>query len=73
MALATLERTSDSVPVMDSCGFATVALFAGEVMANTGGVLSILSVTDADAMFPPLSVAVREMTWLAPSLEAITG
>jgi hypothetical protein len=50
-----------------------VAPGAGALIATAGGVLSIFSVTEAVAVFPAPSVAIREMTSLAPSVETTTG
>jgi len=45
-----------------------IVLFAGDVTATTGPVLSIFNVTDALAVAPFASVAVAEMVWFAPSV-----
>ena len=49
--------------------------FAGGkgVAAIAGAVLSRLIVTDAEAVFPALSVAVPRTSWLAPSVLTVTG
>src|SRR6266700_1538396 len=45
-----------------------------EVAASTGGVLSILTVTDVGSLlFPARSVAFPVTTWLAPSVVTLTG
>lgn len=68
---ATPERLSDTVPETTKLAFVTVELFAGEVIARAGAVLSILSVTDAVALSPIASVAVALMTWFAPSVVTV--
>ena len=73
VALAMPESASVTVPVTVMGEAVTVAPGAGEAIVLLGGVLSILSVTDAPAVWPALSVAVREMTWFAPSVEVTTG
>jgi hypothetical protein len=59
---ATPESTSLTVPLTCSAELAAVEPFAGDVIAITGAVLSILSVTDAVALSPIASVAVALMT-----------
>ncbi len=73
VTFATPESVSETVPVIVSWGTVTVAAGAGDVMANVGRVLSILSVTEAVAKLPAASVAVREIAWFAPSVEITTG
>lgn len=49
-------------------------LGAGETAAViNGGVRSILSVVDAEELWPAASVAVAEMTWLAPCVLTVCG
>src|ERR1035441_8531287 len=72
VTFATPESVSATVPVTVICGVVTVAADAGEVMESVGVVLSILSVTEAVAVLPAASVAVREMTWFPPSFEMTT-
>ena len=67
------ESESVTVPMRAMTGVVTVAPGVGEVIATVGTVLSIFRVTEAVAVFPALSVAVREMIWFAPSVEATTG
>ena len=62
------ESESVTVPVRVMTGVVTVAPGVGELIATTGTVLSIFRVTEAVALFPALSVAVREMVWFAPSV-----
>jgi hypothetical protein len=62
VALAMPESASVTVPVTVIGEEVTVAPGAGEAIVVVGGVLSILSVTEAVAVCPALSVAVREMT-----------
>ena len=57
----TPERASETLPVTERLGEVTVAPFAGEVMLNTGGVLSSLIVAAAEALLPATSVAVPEI------------
>ncbi len=47
--------------------------FAGEVMEIVGGVLSRLIVAETEAVFPPRSVEVPEMTWLDDSVLVVMG
>ena len=72
-ALAMPESESVTVPVTATGEAVTVAPDVGEAIVVVGGVLSILSVTEAVALRPALSVAVREMTWFAPSVVVTTG
>ena len=72
VTFATPESASATVPLTASCGLVTVAAGAGETMARVGLVLSILRVAEAVAVLPTASVAVREMTWFAPSFEMTT-
>jgi hypothetical protein len=67
-ALAIPERLSATVPVTCWVEAVVMVLFAGDVMDTVGPVLSIFSVTDALAFAPFASVAVAEITWLAPSV-----
>ena len=60
-ALAMPESASVTVPVTVTGDVVTVAPGAGELIAAVGAVLSIFRVTEAVALFPALSVAVREM------------
>jgi hypothetical protein len=62
VALAMPESASVTVPVTVIGEVVTVAPGAGEAIVMVGEVLSILSVTEAVAVWPALSVAVREMT-----------
>ena len=62
IALAMPESKSVTVPVTVIGEAVTVAPDAGEAIVVVGGVLSIWSVTEAVAVWPALSVAVREMT-----------
>jgi hypothetical protein len=73
VALAMPESASVTVPVRVIGEAVTVAPGAGELIATVGAVLSIFRVTEALALFPALSVAVREMVWFAPSVETTTG
>jgi hypothetical protein len=59
---ATPERLSATVPETTKLEFVTVELFAGEVIARVGAVLSSLRVTDAVALSPIASVAVALTT-----------
>jgi hypothetical protein len=56
----TPDRASVTVPVTAAEDELTVAPFAGEVMFNAGGVLSRLTATDVEAVFPAASTAVPE-------------
>src|SRR5215472_1381542 len=69
---ATPESASVTVPSMVTVGTITSVPFFGEVMARTGGVLSMLRLADAVAVLPARSRAVPETAWLAPSVEATT-
>ena len=60
MTAETPDTASVTVPVTEAEDELTVAPFAGEVMLNVGGVLSRLTVTDVEAVFPAASVAVPE-------------
>ena len=62
VALAMPESASVTVPVTVMGEEVRVAPGAGEAIVVVGGVLSILSVTEAVEVWPALSVAVREMT-----------
>ena len=73
VALAMPESASVTVPVTVIGEVVTVPPGVGELIATVGAVLSIFRVTEAVAVFPALSVAVREMIWFAPSVEATTG
>ena len=73
VACAMPERASVTVPVTVIGEVVTVAPGVGKLIATVGAVLSILRVTDAVALFPAPSVAVREMVWFAPSVETTTG
>jgi hypothetical protein len=49
-------------------------LGCGETLATAiGGVLSRLIVTEVDAVFPALSIAVPLITWFAASVLTVTG
>jgi len=61
-ALAIPERLSATVPVTCWVEAVVTVLFAGDVMATTGPVLSIFSVMEALAVAPFASVAVAEIT-----------
>lgn len=73
VALAMPERPSVAEPVTAAGEVVRVAAWIGVVIATTGGVLSIFRVTEAVALLPKLSVAVRETVWLAPSVDTSTG
>lgn len=62
VTVAMPDRASLTVPPRASCGVATVAPDAGDVMATAGGVLSSLMVSDTFAVLPALSVTVPETT-----------
>jgi len=54
--------------------FQPAAFEAGDAEALiVGGVLSRLIVTDAEAVFPAMSAAVPEITWLRPSALTVAG
>ncbi len=72
VTVAIPERVSAIVPVTIICGLVTIAPEVGEPIATAGGVLSIFSVTEAVAVPPAPSVAVREITCV-PSAETVTG
>src|SRR6266849_2372124 len=60
--------------MVTSVVFQPAALGAGAgVAVSTGGVLSMLTVTDVGALFPARSVAFPVTTWLAPSTVTLTG
>ena len=67
-ALVIPERLSATVPVTACVEAVVIVLLAGDVIETVGPVLSILSVTEALAVAPFASVAVAEITWLAPSV-----
>ena len=73
MTAETPDRASDTVPVTAAEDEVNVAPFAGEVMLMVGGVLSSLTVTDVEALFPATSVAEPEIAWFAPSVATATG
>src|SRR6266404_7690347 len=56
------DNPSEALPVTVIADAETIAPFAGDAMLSAGGVLSILTVTDADMEFPALSVAVPEIS-----------
>ena len=55
---STPDRASVSVPVIVTVGADTTAPSAGDVMVNTGGVVSRLTVSAGEAVLPARSVAV---------------
>ena len=57
----TPDRESETLPVTVIADVETIAPFAGDVILNAGGVLSRLTVADADMAFPATSVAVPEI------------
>jgi len=70
------ERTSRQlkVTVTEAALFQLNAFGGGTATAEMiGAVLSILRVTEADAVFPARSAAVPLMTWFAASVLAVTG
>jgi hypothetical protein len=73
LTVETPDNESDTLPVTVIADVETVAPFPGDVMLSTGGVLSMLSATDADAVFPATSVAVPGICWLEPSVDTVTG
>jgi len=56
------DNESDTLPATLIADVETIAPFAGDAMVSAGGVLSRLTVTDADMAFPAWSVAVPEIT-----------
>jgi len=73
LTVETPDNESDTLPVTVIADVETVAPFPGDVTLSTGGVLSMLNVTDADAVFPATSVAVPGICWLEPSVDTVTG
>ena len=67
------EIASVMAPVTVICGLRTVAPDVGDVMLTAGGVLSIWSVTDVEAVALAASFKVPETTWPAPSVETVAG
>jgi hypothetical protein len=65
------ERASVTLPVIESCAAATVAPSAGEFTTTAGGVLSSLIVAVPVAVFPALSRAVPEISWLLASVVTV--
>src|SRR6267142_138794 len=64
------ERVSVTVASRVTVGTMTRAPFSGVIILMSGGVLSMLSVTDPSEVFPARSRALPGNTWFAPSAEA---
>lgn len=73
VTVATPETPSVSVPLIPIVDVpkAIVEPLAGELVLTTGYVLSRLTVTDALALYPPVSVTVPEMIWFGASELAV--
>src|SRR5712691_9662729 len=64
---ATPESASATIPLMTASEVNSVLPLAGDVIVKLGGVLSMLTVTLAVAVFPALSMATPLTTWCAAS------